>query len=484
MIFLECLIIGVVTFLTTGVHGETEVFAEAGSQAVLPCACSGSISTPPAIVWSKSTNNVLTTVWRKERSGLQYRGAGWVQNGLTRVGCPHPQNEKGDCSLQISGVRQDDGGLYTCKVDDGGKVTEDLITLRVIKVSVSPAAALWGDDVSVTCEVTPPFSTASLQWVLNNRPYVPQTETTSRWGISVVKERATKELSGKWTCVVRSRGKEGRASASLSVSGIIQPAKDNMKVYASVGSSVSLPCVFSPALKPVGTVWEKLKPGFIFKPAIDSLPASFSSSSPSAQLPWDKSATLKQVGPKDEGLYRCAATVQRQRLSRTLQLVVAKIVSSKKKNSLTLSCQLTDTSEVTEYEWVHVRYDINGSQSAVDTQRGKTLSTVTVSEGDWGQWTCHFYGKNGILGNVTQNASLMSGLSGEGSSGSSQNTAAIIGLTILLLVLLLILAQMYKNHQRRKKIFQYPALETIVHTISNEREERARTQAKKSNQQH
>lgn len=159
---------------------------------------------------------------------------------------------------------------------------------------------------------------------------------------------------------------------------------------------------------------------------------------------------------------------------------------------MTLTCQLTDSSEVTDYEWVHVVYDLNGTQSVGSIQKGKTLSISKVSEENMGEWTCLFYGKEGILGNVTYHIQLMSkfsllydnmlqiskiyrpywidhhakchilplfvfilffpagGLSGQKSSGLSHNTTAVVGLSFLLLVLLLILAQMYKNYQRVK----------------------------------
>lgn len=103
------------------------------------------------------------------------------------------------------------------------------------------------------------------------------------------------------------------------------------------------------------------------------------------------------------------------------------------------------------------------------------------------------------------------GQTGQKTAGVSHNSAVLVGLSLLLFVLLLTLAQMYKNHQRvkytafififnniiynfifgksviiliyfypqRKRTFQYPALETIVHNISNEREMKGRSQAKK-----
>ncbi|XP_054477608.1 uncharacterized protein LOC129109540 [Anoplopoma fimbria] len=479
---LEYFIFGVITFLFTGAQCEvSEVFAEVGSQAVLPCKSSPLYAFTPSIIWSKANKG---TVWRKQRSGLQYWGASWSPKVTQRVKCPHSQFEKGDFSLQINNVKEEDGGVYSCRVGQGDQGVEKMVMLRITEVSVSSSVPIWGDDVTISCNMSPWPQGASVHWTLNNSPFVPRTVIASNRVTTknVVREKATAKLTGNWTCVVNYDGKEGRASAALTVKGIIQPSQENTKVYAVVGSAVTLPCVFSSGFIPSNPVWEKLKPGFLFKPTPGRLPASFSPSIPFTQLSFDQSASLKEVGLDDEGRYRCSGTIEGQRLTRNMQLVVAKIhssIPSENTGSVTLTCQLTDTSEVTDYEWVHVVYDFNGTRSVGSIQKGKTLSISTVTEENQGEWACNFYGKDGILGNVTYHIQLMSRLRGQKSSGVSHNTAAMVGLSFLLLVLLLILAQMYKNHQRRKRIFQFPALETIVHTVSNEREQRERNQEKK-----
>ncbi|XP_030014822.1 hemicentin-2 [Sphaeramia orbicularis] len=474
----EYSILMVMTFLSTGVQCErTEVFVQAGAQAILPCKCSSVSSSSPTIIWS---NNKTGTVWRKDKSGLQYRGHSWTKDGPVRIHCPHTLFERGDCSLHINHVREEDAGIYSCSVQHEKKHVETEVMLRVIKVSVVPSSPLMGRSVSISCGVTPwPYS-ATLRWTLNDSPY--DLQTTNINTLRTVETKASENLVGKWTCVVGYKSKTGQASAHLSVKGIRQPAKDNAKVYAAVGSATTLPCVFSPGLIPTDLSWDKLKVGYLFKPAIDHLPPSFSPPSPSINVTWDKSANLREVGFEDAGTYRCSGTVEGQKMTRNMQLVVAKVdttVSSKKNIPMTLTCQLTDTSDVTEYVWVHVTYDVNGSQSIGSIHKGKTLALSQVSEDNRGEWACRFYGKEGFLGNVTYNIQLMSHQSGEKPASLSQNTAAVVGLSILLLVLLLVLVQMYKNHQRRKKIFQCHAMETIIHTIANEREERERNQMEK-----
>ncbi|KAM6994345.1 lymphocyte activation gene 3 protein [Tautogolabrus adspersus] len=483
---LEILILGMITCLMKGAQCEvTEVFAEAGSKVVLPCKCSSSTSLPVAIIWSKAnSDSVHSTIWRMQRSGMQYWGSGWTQKGIQRARCPNSQFERGDYSLQINSVREEDGGFYSCRVKQGHQETQNVVMLRIIKVTISPSVSIWGEDVSITCNVNPWPHGANVGWTLNNSPFVPQTDMTAirQTPEQVVREEANPRVAGNWTCVVGYKGKVGRASSTLAVKGILKPSTDSTKLYSAVGSEVNLPCVLSSDLKLSSSGWEKLKPRSLFKPVAGRLPTTFSPSSPSSQTPWDISASLKEVKFEDEGRYRCSATIEGQQLTRIMQLVVAKIESSvvsKKKGSVTLTCQLTDTSEVTDYEWVHVVYGLNGTQSVGSIKKGKTLILNKMSEENRGEWVCRFYGKQGILGNVTHHLQLTSGLTGEKSAAGSPNIAAIVALSLLLLVLLLILAQMYKNHQRRKRIFQFPALETIVHTASNQQEERERSREKK-----
>ncbi|KAF7670152.1 hypothetical protein LDENG_00050160 [Lucifuga dentata] len=479
----KSLIFGVIAFLMTGARSEvTEVFAESGSEAVLPCECKPPSPSAPFILWSKASTG---TVWRKQRSGLQYWGSGWTKHGTQRIRSLQSELERGEYNLHITKVREEDAGVYTCRVEDGKLLVQRMVMLRVMKLSISPSVPVSGNSILISCNVTPWPETAAVRWTLNSIPFVPQTEikliTSNR--ASVIKGKVTEKLMGNWTCVVRNKDQEGRATAPLSVGGIVHPSTDDTRVYVAVGSAVTLPCVFSPGLIPSDPLWEKLDAGSVSKSAPGLRPPSFVPSSFFSQHPWDKSTNLTEVVFEDEGRYRCSAMVGGQRLTRKMQLIVAKIdsnISSKKRSSVTLTCHLSDPREVTEYEWVHVTYDLNGTQfvRSIQKDKEKELTISKMSEENFGEWTCRFYGKFGILGNVTYQLHL-SGLTGKSSAGLSHNTATVIGLSFLLLVLLLILAQMYKNHQRRKRIFQYPALETIVHTISNEREARERSRVKK-----
>ncbi|XP_077432857.1 lymphocyte activation gene 3 protein [Vanacampus margaritifer] len=452
-----------------------EVFAESNSQALLPCDCNTSSSAP--IIWTKDKQG---TVWRQERSGLQFWGSRWLQrSGQQRVGCPRCQLVGGDCGLRISGVREQDGGLYTCKFQSGRRLVTRSLVLRVIKVSFSPAVPVAGVHVSINCTVTPEPQGATVQWRLNNGPFVPSSAPcplTSRWN---VEEKASARLAGYWTCVVAGRSARGRASAALTVRGIVRPSQDGAKVYAAVGSAATLPCVFSRDLNPAQPAWYKLKPGSVWKAAFQSLPSSSSSSSPASQPAWDQSVHLQELVLEDAGTYRCAGIVEGNSLSRQMQLVVAKIdCSAAPKKTIALTCQLTDASEVTRYQWVRVTYDLSGMREVEPIQQGRSLRVSEMSREDGGEWVCRFYGARGLLGNVTQSVtSQLDHVSG--SAGVAYTAAVVLGVTALLFLLILILAQTYKNHRRRKRNFQFITLETILHAKFNEQEAREQSPAKK-----
>lgn len=73
-----------------------------------------------------------STVWRKQKSGLEYWGYAWSSK-TQRVRCPHTMFESGDFSLQIDNVKEEDGGVYTCRVERGVQVIEKIVTLRITR---------------------------------------------------------------------------------------------------------------------------------------------------------------------------------------------------------------------------------------------------------------------------------------------------------------------------------------------------------------
>lgn len=85
------------------------------------------------LVFCVCGTSVFSTVWRKQKSGLQYWGAAWSLKGIQRAECPHFKFERGDYSLQINSVREEDGGVYSCRVENVDRVTENIVRLRVIK---------------------------------------------------------------------------------------------------------------------------------------------------------------------------------------------------------------------------------------------------------------------------------------------------------------------------------------------------------------
>ncbi|XP_067094341.1 lymphocyte activation gene 3 protein-like [Osmerus mordax] len=464
------------TLLVTGVWCEsTEVFVEVGSQAILPCVSRPPPHTAAVINWSRYHGG---TIWRKKKSGLEY----W-DSSAQRVRCSH--SHTGDYSLYIKEVREEDAGEYRCRVEDGKQLIIKNIILRVIKASFSPKDPLDGDTLSIACGVKPWPWGATVSWRLNGEPFLVHdhgfTEENFASGPFYLKGRASGNVTGNWTCAVHQKGREATVTRALTVRGIVSPSRDSSRVYAAVGSAVTLPCVFTSGLAPSGVLWERTAKGSLSASAVvPILPPSANLSSTASQAPWDRSVVVAEVGVEDGGGYRCSGSVTGKKLGRGMHLVTAQVLRNSptsRRAPVTLTCHLSDASEVTDYSWVQLTPVLNGTQSAIPfPSNGKVLNIGAVTEKTAGEWACLFYGKQGMLGNVTYDLQLMSGLSGVEETSSGAGPA--VGLVLLLLIALLVVVQMCKNEQRKRNILRFPALETIVHAHSNEREDSERSRVK------
>lgn len=63
------------------------------------------------------------------KSGLQFWGSAGNARETHRAQCPHTQFVKGNYSLQISDVKAEDAGLYSCTVEGEGSTA---VMLRII----------------------------------------------------------------------------------------------------------------------------------------------------------------------------------------------------------------------------------------------------------------------------------------------------------------------------------------------------------------
>ncbi|XP_056090843.1 T-cell surface glycoprotein CD4-like [Rhinichthys klamathensis goyatoka] len=437
---------------------EREVLVAHGSVAVLPCVDeSSALSYPTAVYWSRMIRDTLKTVWRREKSGLEFRPV----RDQPRANCPVPNFGKGDYSLHITGTTFEDGGKYVCEVEGKTQMVK-VIVLRVIRASFSPAVVVEGSRTEAMCDVSPktPFVSVTCK---RNGHFI------SRTSLSNVSQRD----AGIWTCQVSHRGLVVEATADLQVKGISTPQDDSSVLYAAVGSSVSLPCLFTDGLIPGTVTWNRTE-------SPRPLPASFDRSIGSAT-----SATIQRVEDGDEGMYTCSGRMKGLKregikVQRRMELVVTRVLSSSSSSGngpVTLTCHLSNSDQITSYEWLRVTYGPNDTQTVTSVQKTKSFRIKQVTEKHAGEWMCRYYGKQGVLGNVTYQFNIMGALKNEKSSPGNK-TAMVMGLGFLFLVIFLVLFQMYRNYRRKKAILLYPAMETIVHQATTEREQRQRSKAK------
>ncbi|XP_017555813.1 lymphocyte activation gene 3 protein [Pygocentrus nattereri] len=451
---------------------EKEVFVESGSVAVLPCVVHSFNAHSSAVQWKKAIGNELKTVWRRDRSGLEFRPVGRGP----RAHCPQPNFGKGDYSLHIEGARVEDGGTYYCVVE-GNTVYVEVI-LRVVRVSFSPTEVVEGNELTITCSITPQQGSMVTTWELNG------SQEPSRTSFQTLRHsNVSQKESGIWSCLVRRRASgevQLKASASLQVKGILNPKDNPTVVYAEVGSSVTLPCIFSDEL--ISDTWKKVSTTTSMPVP---LPPSFKTPSGPIVTQWDRSAYIDTVEEADQGMYKCSGQMKSAdgkgvSVERNIQLVIAQVKRLSRSGQMTLTCDISDTNQVTQYEWLRLDSGENATHTLTPLQKSKSKA-FTIPKGEannLGGWVCRFYSQQRLLGNVTYHQEMMSSLMGQNESGSSKKVITVIGLTLLLMLVLLILLQIYKNHRRRKMIMQYPAMETIVHLATNERERRERCKSR------
>ncbi|MCJ8728632.1 hypothetical protein PDJAM_G00006630 [Pangasius djambal] len=456
---------------------DPEVFVASGSVAVLPCIMSSSTKHSAAVTWKRILQSEERTVWRRDKSGLEFRPVGQAPHAH----CPHPNFGNADYSLHIEGTREEDAGMYRCEVEGQNVIN---VMLYVIKVSYTPAEVFEGDQLTLSCSVTPQSMGMTRKWELNGSP-ITSYSSIQTYTINKVSQKD----AGTWSCLIGNKPTNVKASTSLQVKGILVPRDNSQVVYAELGSSVTLPCIFSNEFIVNTSAWKRVSKTSNL-PA--KLPSFFNiSSKPGvsrcSSVQVDRSAYIESVQDGDEGTYQCSGQVKgengkRVKVERNIQLVTAQALSSYRNGKMTLTCRVSNTSQVTSYEWIHVEYGVNDTRTFTSVQKSTSKVLSVPKEKRLGEWVCRFFNQQQLLGNVTYHLQMMSGLEGQQKSTSGNKVAMIIGLCFLFLLLVLIVLQLYKNHRRRKMILQYPAMETIVHLAANEREFRERVKVREKTQ--
>lgn len=67
------------------------------------------------------------------QSGLQFWGQNWLHRAAQCVRCLQHQIARGDYSLQLSSVRQEDAGLFLCRVGNADRLVQHQVMLRVVE---------------------------------------------------------------------------------------------------------------------------------------------------------------------------------------------------------------------------------------------------------------------------------------------------------------------------------------------------------------
>ncbi|XP_056902003.1 CD4-1 molecule isoform X1 [Takifugu flavidus] len=142
-------------------------------------------------------------------------------------------------SLVVKEIRQNQFGIYKCKVD------EKIWTYKVLRLKVSaepPSLVLSGRTVTLVCDAEPPNSLQKpgIHWLNPQGEKI--TQATHRVQVS-------SRHSGWWTCVINLDRKEATAQINVTVVDLYSPPM----AYTSTSSPLAVPCSVPKAS------WEQIK---------------------------------------------------------------------------------------------------------------------------------------------------------------------------------------------------------------------------------
>uniref|UniRef100_A0A3Q1HZM3 Uncharacterized LOC110968426 n=1 Tax=Acanthochromis polyacanthus TaxID=80966 RepID=A0A3Q1HZM3_9TELE len=168
------------------------IFTTVGQKAIIQCGTSGY---KEQLEWSRYNEQIL----RIGRRGFPTKGKmDIVSRSKVR---PEP-------NLEISPVKEEDTGRFTCKADGTGRDH----TLLVVSVSASPSTNLQvGQEATLGCQVKDPNFRVAVEW---KKPGgAPHAEDT------VDLKPVADSDAGTWTCTLTYEGETYSQSLDIKVSG-------------------------------------------------------------------------------------------------------------------------------------------------------------------------------------------------------------------------------------------------------------------------
>ncbi|XP_028984821.1 CD4-2 molecule, tandem duplicate 2 isoform X3 [Betta splendens] len=196
----------------------------------------GAVSAAGSVIYTTAQSKVTLNCGVKSfrRSLVWYHGGEMVvridgRSGIQRRGMTDVASRaraKQDTKLEISGVRQEDAGTFTCEVDG----TNHEHTLAVVSVSASPTDEVeLGTSVTLQCRVNGQSPGSTVQWMRPDGTTAAGTES----GTVELRSVASSD-AGTWKCVINPDGLTVDLKLKVKVLGAV--------IYTTAQSSVTLDC--------------------------------------------------------------------------------------------------------------------------------------------------------------------------------------------------------------------------------------------------
>ncbi|XP_028984820.1 CD4-2 molecule, tandem duplicate 2 isoform X2 [Betta splendens] len=332
----------------------------------------GAVSAAGSVIYTTAQSKVTLNCGVKSfrRSLVWYHGGEMVvridgRSGIQRRGMTDVASRaraKQDTKLEISGVRQEDAGTFTCEVDG----TNHEHTLAVVSVSASPTDEVeLGTSVTLQCRVNGQSPGSTVQWMRPDGTTAAGTES----GTVELRSVASSD-AGTWKCVINPDGLTVDLKLKVKV------------IYTTPQSSVTLDCgvrSFSTSL-----VWYH---GGEMVLSIDTRNGiqrrGETDIASRARAKQDIKLEISGVTQEDAGTFTCEADGTKHEHTLAVVSVSASPTDEVELGtSVTLQCRVKGQTPGSTVQWM--RPD---GTTAAGTESG-TVELRSVASSDAGTWRC------------------------------------------------------------------------------------------------
>uniref|UniRef100_H9GAP6 Lymphocyte activation gene 3 protein n=1 Tax=Anolis carolinensis TaxID=28377 RepID=H9GAP6_ANOCA len=399
---------------------------------------------------------------RKRRLILKVDPSGikkWSRSMIHRLSIWDAGFLRGNFSLQIDPLLNDDTGIYEMLVKYGSSVWCCQVKLGVVSVTANPPGPLVElGAVKLTCNCTRSEKPIKIRWFHAGLP-IPTTGRFISQGQALFISSSFGNDSGPWLCqLIFADGEIISATYELQVIGFTE--KTIPVVYTAAGSDANLPCIlnYKPldyGISDVAVHWKHMG-----RREMKATATSIRGNQRNFSL------YLPAVGPEDAGQYLCEVTIQGTTITQNVTLAIMTVIRSSEGTAVTegshlmLTCNLSYHTGQERFRWQKLGSMPTESASRKAEVLKHTLEISPVSLSDAGTWECQVYGPDEMLGSVQHRLEITAAQVSSSQPGTPGKV--IFGLMVGFFILVISVLALTHHVRKRVTSSNFPALELMV----------------------